>query len=80
MDNIAWPPQSPDLNLIEALWADMETELGQIHERAADEDTLITLLHVVWRGITAERQLQLIRSMRRRLEAVIEVGGNATTY
>jgi len=80
MDNIPWPPQSPDLNLIEALWADMETELGQIHERASDVGTLIAMLQVVWRGITPERQLQLIRSMRRRLEAGIEVGGNATPY
>ena len=80
IDYIPWPPQSPDLNLIEALWAEMETELGQIHQRASDVETLITMLQIAWRNITAERKLQLIRSMRRRLEAVIEAGGNATPY
>ena len=33
VDTLPWPPQSPNLNLIEALWADMETELGQIYEK-----------------------------------------------
>ncbi|RPA97774.1 hypothetical protein L873DRAFT_1689844 [Choiromyces venosus 120613-1] len=28
MDTIQWPAQSPDLNLIEALWLDLETEIG----------------------------------------------------
>lgn len=41
---VDWPPHSPDLNLIEVLWADMETELGQIHERAEDVDTLVLML------------------------------------
>jgi len=80
IDYIPWPPQSPDLNLIEAFWAEIETELGQIYEWALDEDTLIMMLRVAWADITPERHLQLIRSMRRRLEAVIAAGGNATLY
>jgi len=63
IDYIPCLPQSPDLNLIEALWAEIEKELGQIHERASDEKTLITMLQIAWRNIMAERQLQLIRSM-----------------
>jgi len=38
--------QSPDLKLIEALWREMESELGQIYERALEEDVLIAILQV----------------------------------
>ncbi|KAG0132647.1 hypothetical protein HOY82DRAFT_461135, partial [Tuber indicum] len=66
-----WPPQSPDLNLIEALWAEIETELGQIHERVEDLDTLILMIKAAWRSITTQSLLNLVQSMPRRLAAVI---------
>ncbi|KAG0127761.1 hypothetical protein HOY82DRAFT_460568, partial [Tuber indicum] len=75
-----WPPQSPDLNLIEALWSDLETELGQIYERAEDVDTLILMVQAAWRTITPERLSKLIATMPNRLVAVIAAEGNATKY
>ena len=63
VDSIDWPPQSPDLNLIEALWADMEIELGQIHERAEDVDTLVLMLQAAWESIAPEKLSNLIASM-----------------
>ncbi|KAG0127817.1 transposable element Tc1 transposase, partial [Tuber indicum] len=75
-----WPPQSPDLNLIEALWGDIETELGQIFQRAADPNTLAIMIKTAWRSIIPERLSNLIDSMPRRLQAVIAVNGEATPY
>jgi len=80
LETLPWPPQSPDLNLIEALWADMETELGQIYERATNTDDLILMLHAAWGNINSERLLKLVDSMPARLAAVIAAEGNATPY
>ena len=80
VDSIEWPPQSPDLNLIEVLWGDIEAELGQIYERAEDVDTLIPMLQAAWASITPERLSNLIASIPTRLAAVIAAGGNAIKY
>jgi len=40
METSEWPPESPDLNLIEACWGDVETELGEIWGRASDVEAL----------------------------------------
>ena len=80
VDSIEWPPQSSDLNLIEALWGEIETELGQIYERAEDVDTLIPMVQAAWASIPPERLSNLIASMPARLAAVIAAEGNATKY
>ncbi|KAI5839437.1 hypothetical protein DFP73DRAFT_483996, partial [Morchella snyderi] len=80
MDVIPWPAQSPDLNLIEALWGEIETELGETVGRVADPEVLKVMLRNVWNNIGIDRLDSLIRSMSRRLEAVIAAGGRATPY
>lgn len=77
---LEWSPQSPDLNLIEALWGDMETELGETFGRVSDLEVLKVVVKNAWNNIGADRLDSLIRSMPRRLEAVIAAGGNATPY
>lgn len=82
VDSIDWPPQSPDLNLIEALWNDIETELGEIYgnTRFTNVETLKLLLRGAWDNIGIDRLDSLIRSMPQRLQAVIAAEGNATPY
>ena len=50
METLEWPAESPDLNLIEACWGDVETELGEIWERAADVEALQLYLAVLGSG------------------------------
>lgn len=75
MDVVEWPAQSPDLNLIEALWMDMETELGETWGRVGDVETLQDVLRLVWEKIPKERLSSLVQSMPARLQAVIDAGG-----
>ena len=80
MDTLPWPAQSPDLNLIEALWLDVETELGETWGRIGDIEILEACLSKTWELIPETRLEALIASMPARLEAVIAAGGGATRY
>ncbi|RPB04312.1 hypothetical protein L873DRAFT_1667370, partial [Choiromyces venosus 120613-1] len=58
-----WPAQSPDLNLIVALWLDMESELGETWERIGNIPVLESALNIVWQGIPCEQLMSLVHSM-----------------
>ncbi|RPA99585.1 hypothetical protein L873DRAFT_1683125, partial [Choiromyces venosus 120613-1] len=75
-----WPPQSLDLNLIEALWGDMETELGETFGWIKDIEVIIRAVKAIWDSIEISCLDGLIRSMPECLEAVIAAGGMATAY
>jgi hypothetical protein len=83
-----WPAYSPDMNLIEELWAHLKTEL---HQRYPDTsmlqgspDTirqkLIERLFTVWWDIGEEVLNRLIDSMPCRVHALIAARGWYTKY
>ncbi|RPA88534.1 hypothetical protein L873DRAFT_1631255, partial [Choiromyces venosus 120613-1] len=80
LDAIQWPAQLPDLNLIEAIWMDLETELGETWGQIGDITTLQLCLKTIWGQIGADRLVGLIHSMPDQLHAVIAAGGESTPY
>ena len=80
MDVLPWPAQSPGLNLIEALWQDVEVEPGQIWGRVSDLEALGAAMKAAWNTISEELLEELIRSMPARLQAVIDADGYPTPY
>ena len=78
-----WPANSPDMNLIENLWAHLKTEL---HKQYPDTLTLQGLPHTirtalcdrlnkVWWEIGEEVLDRLVDSMPRRVQALIDAKG-----
>ncbi|KAF8535801.1 hypothetical protein BDD12DRAFT_750659, partial [Trichophaea hybrida] len=80
VDTVQCLAQSQDLNLIEALWMDMETELGNTWGRIGDNPTLEACLTAVWKALPEKWLEDLIRSIPQRLQAVIDAEGGATAY
>ena len=75
---MVWPPQSPDLNPIEHIWAHIDRVIDK--SAVTSKSTLFAELENVWDNIDSELLRRYIRSMRRRCLAVIRARGNATKY
>lgn len=72
------PAQSPDLNVIENLWALLENNIRyhQISSKAMLKHALIN----EWNKITAKTTQKLVDSMPNRLKAVVDEKGYHTKY
>ena len=80
IDVMPWPSMSPDLNIIEHLWDQITNELSQMENKPQNAAELRNAIHVIWQGITLARIRRLVRSCRRRCEAVIAARGGNTCY
>ena len=77
---IKWPGNSPDLNPIENVWAWMKMQLQESHLTNLDQlKEEITRLWVM-RMQDSQVLRNLVESMPKRLQEVIERGGNTTHY
>lgn len=75
-----WPSQSPDLNPIEHLWYHLKChKLAQVQEPKGVHE-LWEKAQEAWNKIDPEYCQSLIKSMPRRIEAVIKARGGPTKY
>lgn len=72
------PPQSPDLNVIEHLWDEIDRRIDRREVNTIQQ--LKTKIQQAWSQITAEDCLKLVKSMSKRLAAVIKAKGANTSY
>lgn len=75
---LEWPPQSPDLNPIENLWAILEASVPI--EQRKNKHEFFKTLQQAWNSITLDTTSKLVNSMPRRLLAVKKTKGGATKY
>jgi len=73
-----WPAQSPDLNLIEAIWNEIKFKIrGEIF---IDKDQLWKRLKKEWKLISLEYIEELFESMPNRISAIKMANGGNTKY
>lgn len=72
------PPQSPDINPIEHLWYLLDQKVKK--NKISSKSTLKEALGEEWRKIGQEVTQNLVSSMPRRLQAIIDADGMMTKY
>ncbi|KAJ6232117.1 transposable element-related [Anaeramoeba flamelloides] len=70
-----WPPNSPDLNPIENLWSIMDKRLKNV--QPSNEEEFILEIIRVWEGITWEIIENLVTSMTKRIDLIIDNEGQS---
>lgn len=74
------PAKSPDVNPIEHLWDELQRAVDQRDVKPATLHDLAAALIEEWEILPAERLQNLVNSMPRRLQAVINSRGGHTRY
>lgn len=75
---LEWPAQSPDLNIIEHMWAELKRRCGHYH--ATSKTDLLTKIKGEWRQLGQEYARKLAATVYKRFTAVIEAKGGATRF
>ena len=70
-----WPPQSPDLNPIELIWAIIKEKLYSENSFPNTKDELITRVFKIWNEISEKTLERLCNGVIHRLRAVVAVNG-----
>lgn len=80
IQTIPWPARSPDLNVIEHLWDELDR---RVRDRVVQPRTLLELSNALqqeWNRVPQYTIRRLVSSMRRRCQAVIAAQGGHTRY
>ena len=75
---IDWPSNSPDLKPIENLWSIVKTNVGR--RRPTNLDELRRFMVEEWDSIPDSIVKNLVNSMKRRCEAIIESNGERIPF
>ena len=79
VDELDWPAQSPDFNLIEHLWDELEQRPSARPSPPTSVCDLTIALVEEWSKIPINTLLNLVESLPGRVEAVIAAKGGLTS-
>jgi transposase len=80
IETLLWPAQSPDLNPIEQLWTHVKRRLADYEMAPSGIIELWERIETEWNKIEPKVCQDLIESMPRRVQAVINAKGGYTKY
>ncbi|GBO19929.1 Transposable element Tcb1 transposase [Araneus ventricosus] len=75
VDHLAWPPQSPDLNIIEHLWQYLESKIRSRFPPPSGLSELKTAVQEEWLNIPLNIVHDLYASIPRRIKSVLQSKG-----
>ena len=78
LELMTWPPQSPDLNIIEHIWDYLDRKKVEHAPRNAEE--CFEVLQREWHNIPQDFITNLYESIPRRISAVIKAKGGHSRY
>ena len=78
IEKLDWPSQTPDLNPIEHLWATLDYRIPT--ESRVNLQTFLAEIQDDWNALPGDILANLVNSMQRRLQAVIDNKGRNTKY
>ena len=77
---LEWPPQSPDMNPIEHMWALVKRRLNEYESPPSGLVELWERVQDIWNKVTQEECLKVIDSMPSRIQALLKAKGRWTDY
>lgn len=80
VDLLSWPPNSPDLNIIENLWNHLDRRIRARRPLPCTEEELWVALQEEWYAIDVSFIDKLYESMPDRVRAVYNAHGGNTCY
>jgi len=80
VEELDWPAQSPDLNIIEHLWNEFERSLRTRPSRPTSMSDLTYALLEEWSKIPINTLLNFVESLPRRVEAVTAAKGGPASF
>ena len=77
---LQWPPQSPDMNLIESIWNVIGRRINSRNILPASLSELKLIIKEEWERISQKELEDLIKSMPKRLEELRKAKGGQTKF
>lgn len=77
---LEWPAQSPDLNPIENIWSFLDNKVRARATNPSSKEQFFIALEEEWKNLDADYLINLVKSMPRRCQSVVQAKGYWISY